>query len=146
MGRELRRCRRKTAIGKGVDATDQLSIEPRRADGAYLLLDRQVRQQHNRGIAQTLTIIVSAALHKVIGDAQNAVSQAFNDTDTAQRFQPSHVRGNHLFGVTLQRGTLGADTCQVVVDAIEPRFGKPADISVRGVFGHRAGGDDAADR
>ncbi|MNV59038.1 hypothetical protein D3C71_1514390 [compost metagenome] len=56
----------------------QIAIQPGRADGAHLALDRQVRAQYKSGARRPLRIVLLRFLTQVVRDLPNAIGHALH--------------------------------------------------------------------
>ena len=132
-------------LAESRQVAEALAVEPGRADGASLPIDRQMRTQFDIDPAESPCIVGFAAFCQIGGNAPHTILDALNESGAAQRFEAANVGGDKAVRIVLRRRLRTLDR-DVMIGPIDAVLSEAGNGPVRRSFGRGTGFHDAADR
>ncbi|MNV91419.1 hypothetical protein D3C71_1859110 [compost metagenome] len=106
------------ALTRDTRGGHQVPVEPCRADRSHLLLDGQMRAQLDhpgRGLAR---VVLLGPLDQIGRDPPLALGRAFDETSSAQGFEPAHVNVEGGLWIAIPGAPEPVQMIDGVIDAV----------------------------
>ena len=108
----------------------QQSIQPSRAAGTHLALDRNVGSDLHLNASGAASIVSPPSFDQVLGHPPDAVLQALDDASTTQRFQSPYVSLDECFRIS-PRPNIGTCCGEVLGSSVDAIARQLRDCAVR---------------